>query len=193
MQKISKWTLIALIVTTLSGCTRSLSNNETAYLTSFIGPNLNYDEIKIRRGNLPSLLPKTGAITVRDTIHWQSKTYRENFIPSPPNVSFSQDRYLLAHEIVHIWQRQNAKLTGYTIGKVAREHRVYKREVYKYPKPLDPKRKFLSYRYEQQAQIVQDWVALKERNELQAIVYENVIREVLPATFLAATINSASR
>lgn len=72
------------------------------------------------------------------------------FWPGAPAeaVSLAQ-RAHLAHELVHVWQYQALKRSGIEL--------LFSR-VYRYR--LEPAREFLSYGYEQQAAIVEDYVRL---------------------------------
>ncbi|RMD92390.1 MAG: hypothetical protein D6811_07020, partial [Alphaproteobacteria bacterium] len=64
---------------------------------------------------------------------------------------------LWAHELTHVWQWQNRRLTGYTPWKAALESW---RRADPYFYEIVPGRGFLSYGYEQQAAMVEDYVCL---------------------------------
>lgn len=68
---------------------------------------------------------------------------------APAEATTAAERGHLAHELVHVWQYQALKRTGIEL-MLSR--------VYRYR--LDPARDFLSYGYEQQAAIVEDYVRL---------------------------------
>jgi Domain of unknown function (DUF4157) len=78
------------------------------------------------------------------------------------SVDYSLDPYLLAHEVMHVWQWQNRQYTGYTFIKILSEHLTYCGlhfgcdAVYDYT--IKPGKRFLEYRFEQQGKIVQDYV-----------------------------------
>ncbi len=172
-------TAIFAVLVMVAGC-RSLTGNETGFLQTKHGANLDYAKVTLRKGGLPDVLPRASALTVGNVIYWQEKTWRDDFNPRPPDVPYTEDLALLAHEITHVWQYQNRSITGYSLEKVIREHREFGDRVYDYPKPLAPKRPFLSYRLEQQGQIVEDWIYWLASGNPEADVYESVIRQVMP-------------
>lgn len=69
---------------------------------------------------------------------------------APAEATTPSQRGHLAHELVHVWQYQALRRTGIEL---------LMSRVYGYA--LDPARHFLSYGYEQQASIVEDYVRLK--------------------------------
>lgn len=171
----------------LSGCSRGLTTNEIAFLGKSHGNNVDFSKIKIQKGGLPNILPRASAVTVRNKIFWSSKTYRNDFNP-PNNVAFVEDLMLLAHEITHVWQFQHKELTGYNISKVIAEHTKFGKRVYDYPIPINPNRDFLSYRYEQQGQIVQDWVCLSSFQLPDASIYGRIISQHIPLKNFASVV-----
>ena len=68
---------------------------------------------------------------------------------APAEAKSLSERAHLAHELTHVWQYQALKRSGIEL--------LFSR-VYRYR--LDPLREFLSYGYEQQAAIVEDYVRL---------------------------------
>lgn len=70
---------------------------------------------------------------------------------APEEASTLGERAHLAHELVHVWQYCALKRTGLEL---------LASRFYRYR--LDPSRVFLSYGYEQQAAIVEDFTRLKE-------------------------------
>ena len=65
---------------------------------------------------------------------------------------------LFAHEATHIWQWQNRKKTGYHPLKAAAEHGAVDDP---YLFEVSTKNSFLSYPYEQQASLVEEYVCCK--------------------------------
>lgn len=70
---------------------------------------------------------------------------------APDEALTPSQRGHLAHELVHVWQYRALGRTGIEL---------LASRIYGYA--LDPARRFLSYGYEQQAAIVEDYVRLKE-------------------------------
>jgi len=102
------------------------------------------------------LANKPDAVVIGNTIFYNPAYYKSNFVPHYPNFVNWQDANLFAHEATHVWQQQNAELTGYSIIKAILEHIRYK-DPYKYD--LIHGKKFLEYRYEQQGKMIQDYVS----------------------------------
>lgn len=69
---------------------------------------------------------------------------------APVEATTLSERAHLAHELTHVWQYQALRRTGLEL---------LASRIYRYR--LDPRRVFLSYGYEQQAAIVEDYVRLK--------------------------------
>lgn len=86
-----------------------------------------------------------------------------------------QNSLLLAHEVMHVWQWQNRDTTKYSLVKVALEHLRYK---YPYAYQITGK-PLLSYRYEQQAAIVADYVYLSKwaPESAETKVYRRLVGE----------------
>jgi hypothetical protein len=171
---------ILALVASLSACSRSLTVNETAAMSPFTGSDIQYSEVTVHRGGLASFKSDHGAVTLGNEIHWDPETYREDFL-EPDNVIFIQDVALLAHELVHVWQYQNRATTGYSLDKLIDEHRQFGDTVYDFQTPLDPRKSFSSYRFEQQGAIVQEWVLLAAVGDPRADKYERVVRAAMPS------------
>lgn len=186
--------LIILVLCTclIASCARQLSDGEERFLLKSFGTEIDYSVVRIREGGLPNLFPRAEAVAVENRIFWQDETYREDFIP-PDDISYVQDQILLAHEVAHIWQFQNSDITGYSLNKVIAEHRNFGRQVYDYIKPLDLSKPFLEYRYEQQAEIVEDWVCATLLNDPQAFYYEKIIRAAIPSASVEDIIRGSGR
>ena len=149
------------------------SGNFDRRINSRLQWQLAYEKTKSQRYGLSSYyqginqskaidLLKTRArvITIGNTVFYltsDSDFYSSNIALGWPNPPIRNGIALLAHELVHVWQYQNRKLTGYSLTKVLAEH-------VKYPNPYNynllPGKDFLSYRFEQQGSIVEDFVIL---------------------------------
>ncbi len=92
---------------------------------------------------------------------------------------------LMAHELVHVWQWQNRAVTHYTPIGGASETADH---IDPYWFEVDPNAEFLSYGYEQQAAMVQDFTcyALFDRQSPRLDELVTLLRPVLPVDdFLA--------
>ncbi|MGH1367818.1 MAG: hypothetical protein ACRBCL_04320 [Maritimibacter sp.] len=86
---------------------------------------------------------------------------------------------LMAHELVHVWQWQNRDITDYTPEKSGSES-VKSRDPYYWVGKEG--REFLSYGYEQQAAIIEDFVcyALLDPQDAKLDEIASILRPVLP-------------
>ncbi|POF34662.1 eCIS core domain-containing protein [Roseibium marinum] len=134
-----------------------------------------------------ALLTKPAAVTLGNTIYFTRDRYAADFAQGYPREIMVNDLALLAHELMHVWQHQNRKQTGYSLLKVASEHLAYK-DPYDYR--LRPGKSFLSYRYEQQAEIVECYVVLRflDRTSVAYRRHRDQIAEVLDLEDLNETL-----
>jgi hypothetical protein len=115
------------------------------------------------------VLNDIGAITIGHNIF---------FVEYEPDYSLLlNDLALLAHENIHVWQWEHYRLSHYTLAKVLWEHIHCGSHVYDYK--ITPGKKFLSYRYEQQGQMIQDYVTYKCTGDPRATALANVIGDGL--------------
>lgn len=106
-------------------------------------------------------LSSPGAIAIFESIHIRPDLYRDDFTRvewQGQMVPDLLDAMLLAHEMTHVWQWQNRDLTGYHPLKGAFEH-VGDPDPYLF----DPETQaeFLSFGYEQQGAIVEEFVCCR--------------------------------
>lgn len=90
---------------------------------------------------------------------------------------------LLSHELTHVWQWQNRKLTGYSPLKAAREHRLSDDP---YLFDVDNSRKFLDFGYEQQGSIVEEYVCCRALDPTggRTARLHGLLAEVMPVSDL---------
>lgn len=128
-----------------------------------------------------ALLTGPGAITIGSKIYYRKNYYQANFVPAWPRPLIVNWASLLAHEVTHVWQYQNRRVTGYSLSKIAMEHIRYRENVYHYN--IVRGKKFLEYRFEQQGQIIQDWVTCRcmAPNSPKTSELEKLIEAVIPS------------
>lgn len=175
--------LAALLL--LAACGRPVTPAERAFLDTLHGPTLDTTAVRLHDGLAPGaaamvpprprltcqdrlLPPRTepvraspGAMTIFESIHFRRDLWREDFATTTwqgePTIDLL-DAMLLAHEMTHVWQWQNRDLTGYHPLKAAFEHLGN-------PDPylFDPETEadFLSFGYEQQGAIVEEYVCCR--------------------------------
>lgn len=175
--------LLALLV--LAACGRPLTGPELAFLDTIHGPTLNPATVRLHDGLAqgaplpipprPRLTcqerlfpPRTdtaystpGAMAIFQSVHFRGDLYRPDFAQTEhagAPVPDLLDAMLLAHEMTHVWQWQNRALTGYHPLKAAFEH-VGNPDPYLFDP--DTRADFLSFGYEQQGAIVEEFVCCR--------------------------------
>lgn len=179
--------LISLILALpLAACGRGLTPHEQAFLATVHGDSLDMTKMRLHDGLAkgapvpvpprPRLTcqerlypPRTtigqghpGAMALFQHVYIRPELYQPDLTmrptPSHGAVPDLADAMLLAHEATHVWQWQNRALTGYHPLKAALEHAGS-------PDPylFDPETEgdFLSYGYEQQGAIVEEFVCCR--------------------------------
>ncbi|MEH6646770.1 hypothetical protein [Sulfitobacter sp.] len=176
-------TLILLLF--LAACGRPLTDTERAFAATIHGPTLNYDRVRLHDGAptravtfrrkprprttcreliFPPHPPKETVITTKpaavalyNRVLFDKDWFLEDYLPDHPDRIGLVAAMLLSHELTHVWQWQNRKLTGYSPLKAATEHSQSDD-----PYLFDLKdRKFLEFGYEQQGSIVEEFVCCR--------------------------------
>ena len=114
------------------------------------------------------------AFALYNQIHLSHEFYREETAPDWPNRVLLPQALIVAHELTHVWQWQNRKRTGYRPARAALES-LFNLDPYFY-QPGDSDG-FLSFGYEQQAALVEDYLCYAmldpenpERAKLRAVL-----------------------
>jgi hypothetical protein len=176
--------LSCLTLVLLMGCSgRELTQGESAFAALIFGDTLNHEKIRFvdgaptravtfRRPARPRvacrelILPpptseivtaKPAAVTLFNRIYFDKDWYLEDYLPDYPDRLSLIAAMLYAHELTHIWQWQNRKRTGYHPLKAAAEHSAADPYLF----DLDTAPEFLSYGYEQQGSIVEEYVCCR--------------------------------
>lgn len=122
---------------------RALSANELSLLPGSLAGALDLRRVRIvRRWHSPV------AALLQVTI---VRGWRIFWAHAPAEATTTAARAHLAHELVHVWQYKGLRRTG---------PELLASRFYRYR--LDPARTFLSYGYEQQASIVEDYVRVRD-------------------------------
>lgn len=177
-----------LLFAGLAACTRPLSPNETAFAEALFGETLDAQEVRIWGGfaqapppepeareaapenPTPPRRPPAGfcdrvphkagetvvaAFVLYDQIWFMRDFYEpDTFAGFPVSVPLPA-ALIMVHELVHVWQWQNRAVTGYTPTGSASES-VGVEDPYFWGD--EAAQEFLSYGYEQQAAIIEDFV-----------------------------------
>ena len=171
---------LILIFLCLAACGRPLTGPEAALADDLFGPSLDHGKIRIvedapLRSFTVRLPPRprvtcqervvparTGTLRVTpaglvafNAMFLSSDWSLADFVPGYPARVSLYETMLFAHEMTHIWQWQNRARTGYHPLKAAREH-LRSDDPYLFDPATD--QPFLSYGYEQQASLVEEYV-----------------------------------
>ena len=168
----------------LASCGRPLTPNEIAFSRTIHGSALDVSRVRLhdgaptravtfRRKPRPRttcralILPPTqekivtakpAAVALWNTVLFDEDWYLDDYVPDYPDTIGLIAAMLLAHELTHIWQWQNRELTGYSPLRAASEHR---KSADPYLFDLKTKPDFLSFGYEQQGAIVEEFVCCR--------------------------------
>jgi hypothetical protein len=180
MRGVAMVTLVLLVA-----CGRPVTPDERSFLDTIHGAALDTTAVRLHDGlaeGAPIMVPprprltcqerlfpprsepaasSPGAMTIFQSVYFRGDLYRPDFSRSEfegQEVVDLLDAMLLAHEMTHVWQWQNRDLTGYHPLKAAFEHVVS-------PDPYlfdpDSRADFLSFGYEQQGSIVEEYVCCR--------------------------------
>lgn len=174
---------IVLILTCLllMSCGRPLTPNERSFATQIHGGTLAASRIRLVEGALigkttyqrptrprlacrerifpepttPTVTVGPAAFVIHNRVFFSKDWYAPDYLPAYPERMSLVHAMIFAHEIVHAWQWQNRRDTGYSPLKAVSEHGMS-------PDPylfdIETKTRFLDYGYEQQASIVEEYV-----------------------------------
>ncbi|MCI2399374.1 hypothetical protein [Aliiroseovarius subalbicans] len=196
----------------VAGCARGLAPGEEDFAKALFGDSLNTDRIIVQAGigvvplprdktpnvdadappprkppkgmckRVPS--PRLGwqypaGFVLWNEVYLKSDFYRSDMMEGWPNSVLLPHALLMAHELVHVWQWQNRARTDYTPSTSGAES-VGNRDPYFYE--ADPTRTFLSYGFEQQAAMIEDYVCYRlfEPNAPRRRELYELINPVLP-------------
>ena len=173
-----------LLPLVLIACGRPLTETESAFARAMLGDELAAQRVRLvdgapvaavtfRRKARPRvtcrerILPpakeaivtaKPAAVTLFNTVFFDKAWYADNYMNTYPERISLSAAMLLAHELTHVWQWQNRAKTGYSPLRAAAEHGASDDP---YLFELDAQPDFLSYAYEQQGAIVEEYVCCR--------------------------------
>jgi len=101
---------------------------------------------------------KPAAVALFNSVYFSKDWYTPNYMPGYPERLYLIEAMLLAHELTHVWQWQNRSVTGYHPLRAAAEHNQSDDP---YLFDLDGAPDLLSYGYEQQGAIVEEYVCCR--------------------------------
>lgn len=174
--------LCALVLA--AGCGRPLTPGETAFARMLQGDDARLGRVRLVEGAPVAavtfkrrarprvtcrelILPpvreaivtaKPAAVTLFNTVFFDRNWYVDDYLQGYPDTMNLTAAMLLAHELTHVWQWQNRKLTGYSPLRAAAEH-GHSDDPYLFE--LDGTPAFLDYGYEQQGAIVEEYICCR--------------------------------
>ncbi|MBB97061.1 MAG: hypothetical protein CML68_20995 [Rhodobacteraceae bacterium] len=178
------WIILLAALCLAAGCGRSLTENEAAFSAQIHGASLDTDRVRLVRGAmvgsvtfvrkprprvtcreriLPPAKEETvtvspAAVALFNRIFFTHDWYTDDYLKEYPERLQIVAAMLLAHELTHSWQWQNRNITGYHPLRAAAEHQ---RSDDPYLFDLSTSPEFLSYGYEQQGTIVEEYVCCR--------------------------------
>ena len=209
MTRRAKLILGCLLLVALAACGRPLTDTERAFAHKIHGPAVDLDRVRLARGALVGSVtfkrparprvtcrerilppPKTDIVTAKpaavvlfNRIHFTRDWYLDDYMPRYPDRLYLIEAMLLAHEMTHIWQWQNRRITGYHPLKAAAEHG---RSDDPYLFDAEVERTFLDYGFEQQGAIVEEYVCCRALAPEAARTKR--LHEMLSAAFPVSTL-----
>ncbi|MCK0169484.1 hypothetical protein MWU53_00265 [Aliiroseovarius sp. S1123] len=197
--------LVALV--SLAACSRPLSENEVQMSQTLFGDTLDTSKVRVRTGigllplprpkpipeDAPKAAPRDIPKTVCDRVpqpdrEWEfppgfalwnqiylkRALYRDDMFAGWPKSLPMPHALIMAHELVHVWQWQNRDRTGYTPTKSGAES-FQPGDPYYWPGREAGA--FLSYNFEAQAALVEDYMCMTlfvpdhpRRKEIEALI-----------------------
>lgn len=199
--------LIFAALALTAACTdRPLTQNETAFARTIMGDELKAEDVRITRGSVLALaritVPPRPQTTCREKLYPELTEPVEGTIPAfvyGERMYYGRDFWAtdflagypsrmdlvsamrLAHELTHVWQWQARGTTGYHPTKAIREHQTIEDP---YLFETDEVRPFLSYGWEQQGALVEEFVCCRAVDPDGART--NRLREIVSQVFPAA-------
>ncbi|WP_424984490.1 hypothetical protein [Microbulbifer sp. S227A] len=173
-----------LILALVCSCGRPLTDTEEAFIRGLQGEQLDTSRIRIVRGAPVAavtfrrkarprvacrerILPpvkeeivttKPAAVALFNHVYFARDWYLDDYMRDYPERLYLVQSMLLAHEMTHVWQWQNRARTGYSPLRAAAEHGSVDDP---YLFDLNEAPDFLSYGYEQQGAIVEEYVCCR--------------------------------
>lgn len=202
--------IVLITLLCLTACGRPLTPNETAFAQTIHGGTLDTGKVRLvdgaptwavtfkreprprttcRERILPPIktefvTSKPAAVTIYNHIMFDRDWYTDDYLPEYPDSISLVTAMLFAHEIVHVWQWQNRKTTGYTPLRAAFEHRGAA-DPYLFDLNAEPK--FSEFGYEQQGAIMEEFVCCRaldptapRTQRLHALISQEMPADALP-------------
>ncbi len=197
--------LALLLFLILTACGRPLTPAEKGFASRMHGDSIDTDVIRLipgaplrsvtyKRQKRPRLAcrerilpePTTDMVTVgpaaialHNKVFFTDDYYLDDYLIGDPTRLYLIEAMIFSHEITHVWQWQNRRLTGYSPLRAMREHTTTDDP---YLFDVDTNNRFLDYAYEQQASIVEEYVccAALDPDAPRTKRLESMLRDTFP-------------
>ncbi|MEJ6395093.1 hypothetical protein V8J82_17660 [Gymnodinialimonas sp. 2305UL16-5] len=198
--------LIALALC-VAACGRPLTPNEAAYMAELQGDTFDPARVRIVENPLvglitqtyptrppttcrerifpppegPTFSAQTGGIVFFNTLHLREDLVIPDYTQFPDGTRGLVAAMFFAHEMTHVWQWQNRDVTNYHPFRAFWEHASIEDP---YLFDTDAPRDFLSYGYEQQASLVEEYVCCRaiDPSGARTARLEALIGQAMPVT-----------
>jgi len=197
--------LVILALLVIASCGRPLTSDEREFMLGLQGETFDPGPVRIARNPLvgisdrtypvrprttcrerilpphdgPTFIARTAGITLFQHVQASRAWYLDDYVARPDGALNLAAAMYFAHEMTHVWQWQNRRVTGYHPFRAFAEHASTED-----PYLLDgdgPKR-FLDYGYEQQASLVEEYVCCRalDPGGKRTAWLERLLRESMP-------------
>ena len=176
--------VLLLALCLLGSCGRSLTPSEAAFARAIHGETIDTDRVRFLEGALVGSVTTTrpkrprlacrerifpeptsdivtvgpAAITLHNKVFYTRPYYLRDYMARYPEEMDLYAAMIFAHEMTHVWQWQNRKVTGYSPLRAGGEH-VTQADPYLFD--LSTNARFLDYGYEQQSGIVEEYLCCR--------------------------------
>ncbi|WP_224814608.1 hypothetical protein [Hasllibacter sp. MH4015] len=200
-------TLLIVLTLILAACGRPLTEAEAAYMAELQGDTFDPRPVRIAENPLVGIFtqtyptrppvtcrerivppPETATISARtggivffNTLHLREDLVLPDYTRFPDGTRGLVAAMFFAHEMTHIWQWQNRAITNYHPFRAFWEHATIEDP---YLFSTDEPRAFLSYGFEQQASLVEEYVCCRAVHPEggRTARLEALIGQVMPVT-----------
>jgi len=199
--------LVICLLISLTACGRPLTEAEAGYMAALQGKTFDPGPVRIVQNPLvgiitlrfparpqttcrervypppegPILEGQVAGMVLFNTLHVREDMFIPDYAQMPNGQQHLYAAMFFAHEMTHVWQWQNRALTGYHPWRAAQEHARIEDPYLFDPDASDP---FLSYGYEAQASLVEEYVCCRavDPHGARTARLERLIGEVMPIT-----------
>jgi hypothetical protein len=175
-------TILALV--TIAACGRPLTTAEREFMAGLQGESFDPGPVRIARNRLvgitertypvrprttcrerigppsdaPTFVASTAGITWFQHVHTSPGAYLKDYVGRPDGALNLAAAMFFAHEMTHVWQWQNRRVTGYHPFRAFAEHGSTD-DPYLFDDDSRPR--LLDFGYEQQASLVEEYVCCR--------------------------------